>query len=902
MTQEQKQVKKVKKYRILKVVFYSLGLPLFIITLFLNSTGMLGQTPYNGTSNLTGSLGLLTYYESMVTSPALYGMWLGVALWLTVSIIHIILSKTVKNRRVRMFTVLVCIFVFMFGGTLLMDTVLTAKLATLKENAPIGVTVDDYKTQLSYYRTFSTASRGGGKDRAKALVSSVSQKLSVYNVGYTGSNSGGVAVNTENKPITYYNIIDDEGVQGVDISFRQNSDGFYELAVSDEGGRNDIVPDGDITKEIEGNQLVRLRPNAEGMLEINGKVYSHYFWVNRGSMQGQTVYIWYTKEMMSDSFTFDHATGGRNVPTTDGVYGPGVYTLAGMLNDGWIFGLDNTMRLLEDYYEAQAAFAELEKDPTVDVAEARAEMISNAIERRELYYTGQLADKDGNFCDPWIQTLYQQEVDYKNRFSLPQGRLDALVAQVGALLGDNHLFDYLLKNASDLNFSGWNLGEVLGPILEQLSKGMSLKDLLTQLKSLISSLNVDNITNIVAQVFNVITGRDDINDIYIMLNYKNDDAFGNHHDHLYLAIFKDNGAGQMGTADDVLLDIDFTNAVAPNAAPGNPDSEYVFDLDNLSKFLTNAINNALTKYGNIKNIIDKVVNLLAKLNILVKTIDVNGAAYKGINILGFDIPLINAAGEFDIDVGNIARTILSSLYDYTSSVFMPVWEFYDAAKWGEEVTNPGITELQQMQCQYERAIFEGTVYGKMIASVLIGDSLGTGNYPASFGFQNLNEVRQMMYDLTYLPTFYPLLFYRDSMLMFAGLVILFYFLSFLAAEKEEKYASGELPVKVRKKRAKKTKSPVDEVRKDIASLTLVEMGTPATTPAVSKDEPTLTPIDSAEKPAVPPIEGGESTPAVLEEIRPEIVSESGTESGKDTSAAKELREPPVSENTEKEVK
>ncbi len=934
MTQEQKQVKRAKRYRILKVLFYFLGLPLFIFTVFLTSISMLGHAPYVGTSKITSTIGTLTYFESLLTSPALYGFWLAVVLWLTVSIIHIILSKTVKNRRVRLFTVLVCIFVFMFGGTLLMDTVLDAKLTNLAASAPEGVTIDDYKTELSYYRAHSAQYRD---DRTLSLIDAVKNKLNVYNVGLTGGNSGGTATNMENKPITYYNIISDDGETGVDISFRKNNTtGFWELDYDPTDGHNVFCGTDGISKDVEGAQLIRLKPNSAGMLEINGKIYSHYYWVNRGSMQGQPVYIWYTKDMVSDSFTFDPATGVRQIPTTEGPYGPGVYTKAGMLNDGWIFGLDNVMRILEDYYEAQQAFAEWEKQDSKRLSEVRAEMFSSAAERRERYYHGELVDQTtGEAADEWLQALYEQESDYQNRFSLTHGRLDALISQVAALLGDNSLFDYLLKNADelDITYQGFNIGEILAPILKDLAGGMSLRNLLTQLSGIISGMDVDKICGTVAEIFNYLMDRSDIKDIYIVLVYKAQDPWGHDRNNLYLAVVKDNGADAMGTEDDILFKLDLMDALDD---PEDPASEYKFDLDKVSKFLSTALNNLLTNYngGSIKGIVNTVLDLLSNLGILVKDVNVDGVTYKGINILGFDIPLIKVERIdentvnyiIDIDIGMIARNILSSLYDYTSSIFLPVWEFYDAARWGEDA-NEYERAVQQMQCQYERAYFEGAVYGKMIASTVIGDSLGTGNYPSSFGFQNLNEVRQFMIDLTYLPKLYPMLAFRDMMLMCGGFVILFYLCSFIAAEKEEQYASGQLVVKKRKKKdknKKKEESFADEMREDIAALKILD------------DQPTLFPIEpeqtadtkDAEDMVLPDIDAvatDEKKPA--EEITPDepMATEDGLQAkdapgdGADIAAdevkaaeghapegapeqnASEATALPVNENTDKEV-
>ena len=50
---------------------------------------------------------------------------------------------------------------------------------------------------------------------------------------------------------------------------------------------------------------------------------------------------------------------------------------------------------------------------------------------------------------------------------------------------------------------------------------------------------------------------------------------------------------------------------------------------------------------------------------------------------------------------------------------------------------------------------------------------------------------------------YPLFSLRDMIMFFTGLVVFFYFLSFVCAEKEREYASGTAVVEERKKRNKK---------------------------------------------------------------------------------------------------
>ena len=112
----------------------------------------------------------------------------------------------------------------------------------------------------------------------------------------------------------------------------------------------------------------------------------------------------------------------------------------------------------------------------------------------------------------------------------------------------------------------------------------------------------------------------------------------------------------------------------------------------------------------------------------------------------------------------------------------------------------------------------------MIGSVLIGDKLGTGSYPSALGLADLTAVRQLKYDLSYKRDFYPIYNTRDMIMFFTGIIILFYFLSFVAQQKEIEYATGVLVAEDRKPRQKKAKkgANVDEIAMGAIGATVDE--------------------------------------------------------------------------------
>lgn len=799
---QNKQFKKVKLFRVLKVVFYSLGLPLFLVTVFLSAIKFIGHDPFMGETATTTAMGFFKQIEAYLSAPALYGFWIACALWVIISIIHIVLSKTVKSTRVRMLAVLAATLVVMFGSVLIMDTVFDAKITDMQNNAQSGVVINDYKTQLSYYRTLS--SNAIKKNDTLNLIEKVNLIKTVYNVEMEGADKGGTAGNIANKPVSYWNVVSDDGVQGVDISFKFNSTtGGYDLDVS--GSGNNFVGDGDITKQIEGNQLIRLAPNGNGQLEINGKVYSHYWYKERQTKAGDKIYVWYTKDMMPVGTQYKDGTTVDKSAITDGVYGTGIYNANGMLSDGWVFSIYNMLEILEDYYEGKA------------IAEKYSNQVENLYEEaesmRDAYYQGLIPDQDGNYAEPWLQAIYNQEIEVAGRFSMTRRRLDSLVAKLGALLGNNSLFDFLLKTNED-GESGlvgvadnFGFGDVLRPILEKLQKGMSFATDIIKNDTTMATV-IDYVKPALG-----ISDSVEIKDIYIVLAYAGaTDVFGVKRDNLYLALVKDNGAGAIGTnpakvsdGGDVLLDIDFSDKVIDDE-----NSDYAFDLDHLSKFLNTAINGLLGKFGiNLKSIL--VDNTIGSMlgGLLIKDIKIDGVTYKGLEIGGMQIPLFDEDYNAAIDISAILTNVLSSLYYYQSPVIKPVWEFYG---W-EESTNAEYIAASAALKQYQRAEYEAVAYGGMIGSVLIGDNLGTGSYPSALGLSDLTSVRQLKADLSYKPEFYPIYSTRDMILFFTGIVVLFYALSFVAQEKEIEYATGQLVVKERKARAKKAKkgAQTDEI-------------------------------------------------------------------------------------------
>ncbi|MBQ3754894.1 MAG: hypothetical protein II867_01900, partial [Clostridia bacterium] len=178
-----KQYKKVKLYRALKILFYCCGLPLFVLAVFFTAVKFIGHDPFNGQATFTESINMMQSYERTLAGSSLYGVWCAFGIWAIIAVFQIIFAKTIKNRRARMFATVAITLVLMLGALLVVDTLYARKIDGftnpingehtngLRDDLPDGVTVEDYRTQLSYYRTIST--EAAKKDLSKNLIDQI---------------------------------------------------------------------------------------------------------------------------------------------------------------------------------------------------------------------------------------------------------------------------------------------------------------------------------------------------------------------------------------------------------------------------------------------------------------------------------------------------------------------------------------------------------------------------------------------------------------------------------------------------------------------------------------------------------------------------------------------------------
>jgi len=817
---DQKQLKQVKKYRILKVVFYSLGFPLFFFATLMASIKYIGRDPFNG-SHLWEvpilNTQVFNHFQEGLSSPALYGLWVVAGIWLLVTIVHLIMTKVLKNPRSRMMVVVIVTVVALMGTMFGMDfafdksiNAMIDELNSADSQYTTGVTVNDYKTQLAYY-TRQTSDKEEIKCYYAQLIAQVERLEKVYAVNMFGYDKCGVAGDMGNTVAYYDELIDDEGNRPKDlITFKQNSDGEWIMALEADGNYDN------------DHLVVELAPNSKGQLEINGKTYSHYFYIEKTPLTSDPVYVWYCIDMYPNHEvqSKDGAITGLKRVLTDGAYGEGIYNPNGLFADGYIPSFYNVLEILEDYYAADEIVADIIQKYNSDVDfdsymgdydTWHEQVLLDAEARREQYYT----DPDSG-CSAFLQELYKSEMSLApERFSLTRGRVDALLAEVGALLGDNGLFDLLF--ASD-----GLLADLLPAIYNQLRTGYDLGTLITDPATL----------NTVCSIISALTGKT-CTGLVVTLQYVEDKG------HFYLGVF--NNVSDVATYNNPVLDLEFSNEVLGNAivrdelgdpvldAFGNPviNTEYAFDLDHLSALLSNGLtyllNNAAILSG--KTIYETLDGLLAgTVGTIVGLIDSSLTSADGLyaylaNLLD---GLIGGSGAlsydkvtktWSFDITALLLGLLNGLYYYQTPAIQTVYEFYV-----DESAPVWVQEAQKAMADKDRAYWTGAIYCPTIGSTIIGDELGGANdmnatykYTSDFGLTTLAAVQQLKLDLSYMPIYYPLFTARDMILVFGGVVIMFYFLSFVAAQKEVEYANGTLIVgEKKKKKNKKGKKGAEE--------------------------------------------------------------------------------------------
>ncbi len=766
---------KVKFYRTMKVLFYCLGIPLFVFATFVASITFIGENPYGG----PGVDGLFNAVFGPMGSPYLYGVYIAIGVGLAISLVHIILHVFMKNNRARLFAGVAIGVVFMLVPVFVMDAFYLNKIEAMQieaEETGSGVVIKSYEDYLSYYKKYSSAGaptfKGG--NLSEDLTDRYNDFIKVYNIkGGDGAGNGGYAGNTSNRPIYYDEL-------GIDFDGNGIVEAEVRAQLTSKTDFNDhilvrVAPTG-AEMDKEGNPV-----GGTGYLEIDGQKFDRFEWRSAGgTVEGEAykTYFWYAKD--------------KNAEMKDGKYGMASYSDNGMLSDGYVFGINVAMNILEDYYVSQDTISSLGGDDT-----KYSDIITAAQQRQQDYYTS----------SPDLELLWNSELALAPDYTITNGELNELLGYLVGAIGSNQLFDELfsvLDSVFTPTGTGFEVGinTVLGllgtfgvdassitPILKTLNLYCSETDYKQEVyredKGLAAGATLTDAQKAEAEALVLTTAQQAELD---GRNFK-------------LVISKEKMA-DYGEVDEYPVERTYVRIGLVNGMFGSPGFFWNLDtnasLDNIIALITTIADGALDAFG---------VDI---------GLDIEDLLYK---LVGIVLPLVGIdVGDAPItSVNDILLGLLGGMYWHQSPVIKPIYDFYLDPSLDP---NSDEAKLAMAYADYDRALFEGSVRGKGLASTLIGDSIGSGNFSSKNAY-SLSQIRQLRADLSFMPEMFPTLVARDMMMMFAGVVALMTTISFVFAEKQHEWETGtNPPIKKRKKRDKKQKA--DKSKKKNQNLEIEE--------------------------------------------------------------------------------
>lgn len=731
---DQRSKNKVKLFRTLKVVFYCLGLPLFIFAVIITAaTEYVGEFAYAGLADTE----LFASMKVLFNGTALYGVWVAAGVWLLIAIVHIILVKTVKNRRARTMLVGIVTLVAMLAPVVVMDLVLPVTLDKIAADAPEGVTIASYEDEKGHFYTRTSASwTADGKYESNNyyFITGVEDFLRTYNIGMGGGTKSGVANNTSNVPVRFGDLyIEGEGAPYADSAFA-----------------NKVVKSG-TTVTVNGESAT-VSDSTEQLI-VDGTVFADYYY---GTANG----LWYRTS----------ATAQMG----DGVYGYASYNSNGMLSDGYVYGIDVALEILEDYYYSQKRMTELSNEATLGgyTIPSDAEIKAAAAQAREEYYS------ENGAASGYEKWLWNKQTAISEDFSLTQAELetvlDALGGAIGEALGDELVV--LLRSLGGL-LSKINLGE--GVVIGQTDNGM-----------VVNITSGETTTRIAVEVAESASmGGERVLTIALSGTTFGDGVYELGLDSRLISGLSELLDSLVANAN--ILRNETTKATYQTVA------EIVYDV--LNGGGTGTIGTVGTIFGLVGGLISIIGDITGLITI---EADADG----------------NVTTSTEDMLYGIITNLLQGLYWYSSSEIRPVYDFYveGLASLGVNVTSDdaaaqAAAEYAEQLSLYDRAVYEGGMHGYMIGSVIIpgssliaGDTLGNGSYSAAVP-ASYEEVMQFKIELSYKKWLYPLLGVRECLVCFVPFVVLFILLSGMAAEKEMLYATGQESAKKTRKQKKQEK-------------------------------------------------------------------------------------------------
>ena len=761
---DQRSKNKVKLFRTLKVVFYALGLPLFAFAVVITAaTEYVGEFAYNGSA----ATELFASMKVLFNGTALYGVWVAAGVWLLIAVIHIILTKTVKNRRARTLLVGIVTLVVMLAPVIVMDLVIPVKLDSIAAELPEGVTIASYQDEKGHFYTRTSASwtpSGKYESNNYYFVTGVESFLKTYNIGMYGGTKSGTANNTVNAPVTFGELYDDAKGEAP----------FAGAKFKDKY----VKPDTTVTVE---DETATVTTNGNGQLVVNNssrRIQRDV--VSQGARRGDEgrrlrLRLLQLQRSALRRLCLRHRQRARH---------PG-----GLL----LFSEEDDRDLQRTHSREQCV---LPSNETI---------IAKATELREEYYT--LKDSGATAYEQWV---WGEQANIAGKYSLTQGELENVLDALGTALGENGLgpaLKYLLGTVSSL-LTDFNI-QLSGVQLNQIENGL---EVVIEGDGATTDDDI-TITVTIAPWEDAETGRNSGGKD--ALNISLSGIAGGEY-HLGLDSRLISGLSE-------LLDSLVANAnILRNEDTGatyTSVAEIVYDV------LNGGGAGTIGTVGTIFGLVGGLISIVGEITDLI-TIETNedGEVITSTEdmLYGLITNLLSALYWY-------SSPVIKPVYEFYEQAAEELATGTDETK--ALVKEYGKQLADYDRAVYEGGMHGYMIGSVIIpgSSLIAGDTLGNGSYSATVP-ASYEEVILLKTELSYKRWLYPLLGVRECLVCFVPFVVLFILLSGVAAEKEMLYATEQETAKKSKKDKKKEEEAAKEEADIIASETAEEQVTESVAP------------------------------------------------------------------------
>lgn len=179
--------KKQNRYRVLKTISYLLGLPLFVVVVFVASIPFMNADAFGETKY--------------------YGLIIAAGIWLVSIVLQIIISLITKSFTARTLFMVIVTLIFTVGGSIFCDYYLNGKIEEINENevyASHEVELDGIRYQAGWVITWT----GNKASLTDEYVGEIGKFCSIYNINYKsqlygGTDDDGNDINPDGSIVTY---------------------------------------------------------------------------------------------------------------------------------------------------------------------------------------------------------------------------------------------------------------------------------------------------------------------------------------------------------------------------------------------------------------------------------------------------------------------------------------------------------------------------------------------------------------------------------------------------------------------------------------------------------------------------------------------------------------------------